>query len=83
MYYRLEIKSPLTINNCAHSCERKAIPLTQTWESRCICISEDKQVLINVAEKLSLDCFYDRKRDYCIEYRKGPVIINLEDKSCK
>jgi hypothetical protein len=64
--YRLEIREPHIINNCGGSYERKAVPIFDTWRDRCIAISEDKQALIDYAEKLPLDMFYQHKRHYTV-----------------
>lgn len=65
--YRLEIKEPHMVNNCNGSYERKASPVFHTWRMRCIAVSKDKQALEEYAEKLPLEMFYFRKREYVIE----------------
>lgn len=64
--YGLEIKEEHQINNCKYSYERKAIPVTTTFRYKIIAKCEDKQALINYAEKLPLQWFYDRIREYNI-----------------
>ena len=75
--YRLEIKEPHMVNNCNGSYERKASPVFHTWRMRCIAVSEDKQALEEYAEKLPLEMFYFRKREYVIE-QAGPGGISGE-----
>lgn len=64
--YRLEIKEPHIVNNCKGSYERKSTPVLHTWRDRCIAISENKQSLIDYAELLPIEMFYNRKREYVI-----------------
>lgn len=71
--YRLEIREPHIVNNCKDSYERKAVPVFQTWRYRCIALSENKQSLIDLAEQLPLEAFYQHERTYKIEPQTGRI----------
>lgn len=65
--HRLEIKETYIVNNCKGSYERKAVPIFHSWRYKCVAVSENKQALIDYAEQLPLDMFYQRERVYKIE----------------
>jgi hypothetical protein len=43
------------------------VPVFHSWRYKCVAVSENKQALIDYAEQLPLDMFYQRERVYKIE----------------
>lgn len=64
--YLLEIRVPRLVNNCRGSYERKALPTTHSWRDMAIAVADDRDELVQYAEQLPVECFYDGQRRYKI-----------------
>jgi hypothetical protein len=62
--YGLMIRQDRIINNCRDSYERKAQPVTHSFEDRILFLSNNKEKLIQKAEELPLQWYYQNKRHY-------------------
>jgi len=60
----LEIKAPHSYRTPGYG--RFATPVIKTWRWRQIAICETKEPLIEIANRLSLMIFFDRRREYQI-----------------